>query len=320
MNLLTILLLSAGAAAGVAGWWLWRRWPGRRALVCPLLWLVAALLLAGGGYHCWYYHRPLPAPVNRRLFAGITYARQILRSPRPMVLHVVTIDLDAPGIRFLVTPEERTDGRQLPASTTSQFLRRSGAQLAVNANYFHPWYADGPLSYYPHVGDPVDVSGLAISRGKPYSRADGNFHTLYFSKDNRVSIGRPAGEPYNAVSGRQVLLEDGRLPATIRNAPKDRPHPRTAAALDATGRKLMLFLVDGRQPNYSEGATLGELARIIRDRGGHTAVNLDGGGSSTLVMQGPGGEPVVLNSPIHGRVPPGRERPVANHLGVFAEP
>ena len=77
-------------------------------------------------------------------------------------------------------------------------------------------------------------------------------------------------------------------------------------------------VADGRQPNYSEGVTLGELADIIRQHGGHTALNLDGGGSSTIVVEGPDGHPRVLNSPIHGRVPPGVERPVANHLGVFA--
>jgi exopolysaccharide biosynthesis protein len=80
----------------------------------------------------------------------------------------------------------------------------------------------------------------------------------------------------------------------------------------------MLFVVDGHQPNYSEGMTLPELAQIVLKHEGYTALNLDGGGSSTLVIEGLDGKPIVLNSPIHGRVPPGRERPVANHLGIFA--
>ena len=45
-------------------------------------------------------------------------------------------------------------------------------------------------------------------------------------------------------------------------------------------------------------------------------MNLDGGGSSTLVVEGPDGEPRVLNSPIDNYIP-GRERPVANHLGIL---
>jgi len=64
--------------------------------------------------------------------------------------------------------------------------------------------------------------------------------------------------------------------------------------------------------------TLAELAHVILEHGGYDALNLDGGGSSALVVEGADGRPRLLNSPIHGRVPPGRERPVANHLGVFA--
>jgi exopolysaccharide biosynthesis protein len=83
-------------------------------------------------------------------------------------------------------------------------------------------------------------------------------------------------------------------------------------------RKLLLFVVDGRQPNYSEGVTIAELTELICEYGGWTALHLDGGGSSTLVREGENGVPVVVNWPIHGRHPPGRERPVANHLGIFA--
>ena len=89
-------------------------------------------------------------------------------------------------------------------------------------------------------------------------------------------------------------------------------------ALDAAGTTLLLVVVDGRQPNYSGGVTLPELADLVVEFGGWAALNLDGGGSSTLVAEGPDGRPRVLNSPIHGRHPPGRERPVANHLGVYA--
>lgn len=76
-------------------------------------------------------------------------------------------------------------------------------------------------------------------------------------------------------------------------------------------------VVDGRQPNYSEGVTLEELALLLREYGAHDAMNLDGGGSTTLVMEGDNGQPVLLNSPIDSRIP-GRERAVANHLGIFA--
>ncbi len=96
------------------------------------------------------------------------------------------------------------------------------------------------------------------------------------------------------------------------------PQPRTAVAIDREGRTLFLVIVDGRQPNYSEGLNFPELARFLKGLGAHDAINLDGGGSSTLAIEGPDGMARVLNSPIHGRVPPGRERPVATHLGIYA--
>jgi hypothetical protein len=55
---------------------------------------------------------------------------------------------------------------------------------------------------------------------------------------------------------------------------------------------------------------------MLRDLGAVDAINLDGGGSATLVVADHG-RPRVLNSPIHTGVP-GRERPSANHLGVGA--
>ncbi len=62
-----------------------------------------------------------------------------------------------------------------------------------------------------------------------------------------------------------------------------------------------------------------ELAEIVLQHGGYQALNLDGGGSTTLAMQGQDGEPEILNAAIHGRVPTGRERPVGNHLGIYAK-
>ena len=80
----------------------------------------------------------------------------------------------------------------------------------------------------------------------------------------------------------------------------------------------MLVVIDGRQPGLSMGATLFDVANFIVRHGGYTAANMDGGGTSTLVIEGAGGMPLVVNSPMHTATP-GRERPGGNHLGVFAE-
>ena len=59
-------------------------------------------------------------------------------------------------------------------------------------------------------------------------------------------------------------------------------------------RTLMLFVIDGRQPNYSEGVRLEELAHIGIEYGADAMINLDGGGSSTLVVEDQNGRPQVF--------------------------
>ena len=85
-------------------------------------------------------------------------------------------------------------------------------------------------------------------------------------------------------------------------------HPRTAAGIAADGT-LLLLLVDGRQ-RTSRGVRLEELAAMMVDIGAEEALNLDGGGSSSLVVNGK-----LLNSPA-GR---GKEREVMTAVGVFCD-
>ncbi|NER83080.1 MAG: phosphodiester glycosidase family protein, partial [Leptolyngbya sp. SIO1D8] len=85
---------------------------------------------------------------------------------------------------------------------------------------------------------------------------------------------------------------------------------------DAMGERLWLIVVDGKQRHYSHGITLSQLAQIATDLGADAALNLDGGGSTTLVTATPEGA-AILNAPTHTRLPM-RERPVANQLGFRA--
>jgi exopolysaccharide biosynthesis protein len=118
---------------------------------------------------------------------------------------------------------------------------------------------------------------------------------------------------FNAIAGDRYLVLGGEKEAGLDNNERD---PRTAIGFNKNGRWLYLVVVDGRQPFYSAGATFDELADILLAHGAYFGMSLDGGGSTTMVIQGDYGEPVFLNSPIDQYVP-GRERPVANHLGVY---
>ena len=109
-----------------------------------------------------------------------------------------------------------------------------------------------------------------------------------------------------AISGERVLLRDGK-----RLVEDDRElHPRTAVGIDRDTGKVLLLVVDGRQDN-SRGYTLVELARLMRSLGAEDALNLDGGGSSTLVARDEDGDRRVLNSPSDGS-----QRSVADGIGV----
>jgi len=153
----------------------------------------------------------------------------------------------------------------------------------------------------------IDRDGRArIVGGKPFA-IDGV----------REAVAGVGGSPTSDVPG-TVLVRDGEnLGATARVAPSDR-HPRTAVGVDASGRRLILMVIDGRQPEWSVGVTLAELATLMIDRGADDAINLDGGGSSAFVYDLDADGAVGhwrTNRPSDGRF-----RPVANHLGIRLRP
>jgi hypothetical protein len=292
----------------------------RRGLQCTLI-VIVILLLTFGGVYLWFINRPQPpALAEHPIFQGITYTRDVRKSPRPLLIHVARIDLDAPGIEFLVTPAQPVDGFTFTARTTSDFVTGEGVQLAINGDFFLPWRDHGPWNYYPHAGEGVNARGLTISRGEVVTEGySPTPHTLFFAADNELWFGGERGAATHAISGHLMLLDAGEF---VVNDGQDtyitRLHPRSGTALSQDGKTLLLVVVDGRQPHYSEGVTLAEFAAIMLEYGAYDAMNLDGGGSSTMVMGGADGQAHQLNSSIHTHIP-GRERPIAVHLGVYAE-
>lgn len=277
--------------------------------------LGLTVVLPGLAYGSLLLSRPARAPVTRTLFDGVKYRRLVRHSPRPMLIHIVEIDLQAPGISVAVTAPTDPESRYFEAQTTSDFLENSGTQLAINGSFFYPFHSETPWNYYPRSGEPVSPIGQSIADGIPLVPARKDWGVLCIDAERRAAIFPMACPPatQQAIAGQSTLSLDGQHPDT-----SDRAYPRTVIAVDAGGETLWSILVDGRQPGYSEGATLEELAQIARDLGAIAALNLDGGGSTTLAVEAGSGAR-VLNSPIHTRIP-GRERPVANHLGIRARP
>ncbi len=282
----------------------------KRKIILALFILVACMVLSS----IYFSGRPLPTEVKEELYDGIVYRRRVHTEPRLWIAHIITIDLHTEGISFLVTPpDDKKSDHPLNARTTSTFLRDYNLQIAVNGGGFSPWYSNSLFDYYPHAGDPVVPIGFAASRGNKY--AEGNRPVLYISKDNVAQFEQPRGKIYNAISGSHMLVVEGE---PIEGLDSDIPAPRTAIGVDFGPDRLVIVVVDGRQPFYSEGATLTQLADLMIEYGVYTAMNMDGGGSSTLVIENENGKAEVLNSPIDSHIP-GRERPVANHLGVYVD-
>jgi len=138
---------------------------------------------------------------------------------------------------------------------------------------------------------------------------------LYISRQNYPSFNRKPDNVYTAISGDLMLVEQGRVAPDLDD---EVLHPRTAIGINRNGRYIYLMVIDGRQPFYSDGATFAKLAELMVEQGAYYAMALDGGGSSTMVIEGENGKPVILNSPIDLYIP-GRERPVGNHFGVYVK-
>jgi hypothetical protein len=279
--------------------------------------LLAILLLGALAWGINLSRRPPRVETQETIFRGVSYTRWVRSTPRPLVIHIVSVDLSVPGVHALVTPPDTSCDLDTCAMTTGEFARKYGVQVAINGSFFDPFEVhDYTLSdYYPHTGDAVNIFGMAISDGQVYSTADTHYANLCFwaGKAQIVQDGCPAGTE-QALAGGEVIVQDGKA---VDRSYDTGINPRSAAAVSGDGKQLWLVVVDGRQPWYSEGVTLNELAGYLVQLGAQSALNLDGGGSSTLVTSE--NRVHLLNSPIHTRIPM-RERPVANQLGIFAPP
>lgn len=112
---------------------------------------------------------------------------------------------------------------------------------------------------------------------------------------------------FDVVGGAPMMIEDGRILGQCNSGCG--VQPRTGIGVTAGG-KILMVVVDGRQPRWSLGPTLDEFALIMRDLGAVTALNLDGGGSTEMVVEGE-----IVNRPSDGR-----QRQISNAILVLPGP
>ena len=133
---------------------------------------------------------------------------------------------------------------------------------------------------------------------------------MYINQRNEITFNAPKGKIFNAISGDRMLVSKGikvaGLDAQIVN-------PRTAVGINQNSRYLYLMVIDGRETSI--GATFSQTADLLLSHGVYHAMALDGGGSSTMVVEGLNRLPHLLNTPVNQETPK-KERAVANHLGI----
>lgn len=270
-------------------------------------------------------------PIGVRVYAGV--------DPKlPLRAWYVSVARgeDSHRVEVLVS-DDPSDRRE----TVSSFAADTGACVVVNGGYFTmertPARHAGLLVVDGVIEAPATRSAVRDEVRYPTARAalgltpagfdiawatSGGGNLLAWAAPPPHRQGTPAqldpatSTPWvveDALGGGPALVSNGRVEVTTNEevffgTAIPYTHPRTAAGIAADGT-LLLLLVDGRQKE-SRGVRLEELAAIMVDLGAEEALNLDGGGSSSLVVHGQ-----LLNNPAGRR----KEREVMTALGVFCD-
>jgi exopolysaccharide biosynthesis protein len=233
----------------------------------------------------------------------------------PLAAWYVSVDLNDPNVAARVAVSDDSDIRE----TVSEFARDEGSCVAVNGGYFRmgedPTTHVGLLMTNGEIVSPAIGSVIRENTRYPTARATlgitdgGRAHIAWVNSRNDSTIswsepppnlpGDPATFPdlshaspwpmRDALSAGPRLLKDGSVDITVDEevffgSSIPRVHPRTAAGITTDGR-LILMVVDGRQRS-SRGVDLDELAELLASTGAVDGINLDGGGSSALVVNG----------------------------------
>ena len=194
--------------------------------------------------------------------------------------------------------------RHSDPSDAANYVEHYNAVVGVNADF-----------YNMTTGAP---NGALVMEGVEYhSGASASFFAIL--KDGTAMIGSSGeydsykDQIQEAVGGSVYLVKDGKSVVDSSADYYNSRHSRTCVGITAEG-KVVLMVLDGRQEPFSAGGSAEELAQIMLDAGCVTAINLDGGGSTTFVAKQEGSDTLtVVNRPSDGY-----ERSVSSSLMVVS--
>lgn len=253
-------------------------------------------------------------------YQAVRYEHETSVDPAQQI-YVARIDLTNPNVDVRVAPGGTDpDGAgeyQTTLQTPTTIAAREHFEVAINGDFFtarNTTDAEGAKSGF--VAEKwAKVIGPAVTDGYLWAPAPEPRAALLLDAQKRPSIRVIKDVPVGisqVIAGSNVLLRDGQAISQDASSFTRSRHPRTAVGIADDGKTLVLVVVDGRHTGVATGMSLPELAELMHQIGCREALNLDGGGSSEMVLRDPQtGGLQVLNHPSDGR-----ERAVGNVLGV----
>ena len=266
----------------------------------------------------------------REFAPGMRYLHVTLDDPRLMENYVVRVDMTTPGLRVTGTGRASNWGERMSDVTNRVVLidtlrrktraffeeyRAHGTNmvLAVNTSPWDPW--EEPFTHR-HARLPA----LTVLNGEVISHRTRRGPMLVVFTNNVAVITNALDDadlPSVAIAhpGFSIIMLGGVPTVKFDSTRPPNLAPRTAFGISADGRYLYALIVDGRQEGYSHGADMIDLALFLKAAGASDAINVDGGGSSTLVRYDQDGGGVVIDN----RHEPNRRyyRNVAVNLGFY---
>ena len=266
--------------------------------------------------------------------ASTTHAAEMVAQPYPEIryeqrtttepaqqIFIARVDLTDPDVAVRVSrggADPDGDGEyQTVLQAPSTIAEREHFEIAVNGDFFiaaKTVDVEGAQSGYV-AGKWAKVVGPATTDGFLWAPPVEIRPIFLIDENGRARIAKLQKLPDNArqvIAGSDMLLQDGQTVVAPESSFAKSRHPRTAVGLSDNGKTMILVVVDGRSAGRAVGMSLSELTDLMRTLGCRDALNLDGGGSSELLLRDPqSGQLQVRNRPSDGR-----ERAVANVLGV----
>ena len=241
--------------------------------------------------------------------AGVIYEEHLYydANGKPVRAYIITVEKGSATIATSMPGDEATTGK---VSTVLEQVTAAAAEgknvvAGINADFFD--MGGSNMMEGLCVKDGVVLHGPS---GRPWFGITQDGTPVVGANDFEYS--RYEGQFVTAVGGSNVVLQDGFAShISVGTEWGDTRHPRSAVGYKPDG-SIVLMMVDGRQPEISNGASLADLAYIMASIGCTNALNLDGGGSSTFVLKDADGKFNVENSPSDGGL-----RKVADGLMVI---